>query len=143
MKKIIKFASISATGLLLSVSSLSYAQQPASLSDLLNAVEQDRVAQSQEHREREQRFQQQANNQQQIVDEVKARDAALMNTTGGTAGNVMGNIAVALPTVAIPGATSLSDLRASAFCRQIYRCRVLGHWGNTRLSRGPRRRCPQ
>ncbi|MDO8270616.1 MAG: MotA/TolQ/ExbB proton channel family protein [Gammaproteobacteria bacterium] len=73
MKKIIKFASISATGLLLSVSSLSYAQQPASLSDLLNAVEQDRVAQSQEHREREQRFQQQANNQQQIVDEVKAR----------------------------------------------------------------------
>jgi biopolymer transport protein ExbB len=73
VKKIIKFASISATGLLLSVSSLSYAQQPASLSDLLNAVEQDRVAQSAEHREREERFQQQASSQQQIVDEVKAR----------------------------------------------------------------------
>ncbi len=72
MKKIIKFASISVTGLLLSVASQSYAQQPASLSDLLNAVEQDRVAQSQEHREREQRFQSQANSQQQIVDEVKA-----------------------------------------------------------------------
>ena len=71
MKKIIKFASFSVTGLLLSVASQSYAQQPTSLSDLLNAVEQDRVAQSQEHREREQRFQSQANSQQQIVDEVK------------------------------------------------------------------------
>ena len=72
MKKIIKFAGISFTGLLLSVSSLSFAQQPASLTDLLNAVEQDRVAQSQEYREREQRFQSQATSQQQIVDEVKA-----------------------------------------------------------------------
>ena len=46
------------------------------------------------------------------VDEVKARDAALMNTTGGTAGNVMGNIAVALPTVAIPGAATLRGAAA-------------------------------
>lgn len=41
------------------------------------------------------------------VDEVKARDAALMNTTGGVSGNVAGNIAIALPTVAIPGAATL------------------------------------
>ena len=41
------------------------------------------------------------------VDEAKARDAALMNTTGGTIGNVAGNLAIALPTVAIPGAATL------------------------------------
>lgn len=74
MKKIIKFAGISVTGLFLAISSQSYAQQPAStLAELLNNVEQDRVTQSAEHREREQRFQQQANQQQQILDETKAR----------------------------------------------------------------------
>ena len=74
MKKIIQLAGISVAGLFLAVSSQSYAQQPAaSLAELLNNVEQDRVAQSQEHREREQRFQQQANQQQQILDEVKSR----------------------------------------------------------------------
>jgi hypothetical protein len=46
------------------------------------------------------------------VDEVKARDAALMNTTGGTVGNVAGNIAIALPTVAIPGAATLRGAAA-------------------------------
>ena len=74
MKKIIKFAGISATGLFLAISSQAFAQAPAtSLADLLQNVEQDRVAQSQEHREREQRFQQQANQQQQILDETKTR----------------------------------------------------------------------
>ena len=74
MKKIIKLASISVTGLVMSVSSQVYAQQPASsLQELLNNVEQDRVAQSQEHREREQRFQQQTNQQQQILEETLAR----------------------------------------------------------------------
>jgi biopolymer transport protein ExbB len=74
VKKIIKFAGISVTGLFLAISSQSYAQQPAStLAELLNNVEQDLVTQSAEHREREQRFQQQANQQQQIVDETKAR----------------------------------------------------------------------
>ncbi len=74
MKKIIKFAGISVTGLFLAISSQSYAQQPATtLAELLNNVEQDTVAQSAEHREREQRFQQQANQQQQILDETKAR----------------------------------------------------------------------
>ncbi len=74
MKKIIKFAGISATSLFLAISSQAFAQAPASsLAELLDSVEQDRVAQSQEHREREQRFQQQANQQQQILDETKTR----------------------------------------------------------------------
>ncbi len=74
MKKIIKLAGISATSLFLAISSQAFAQAPASsLAELLESVEQDRVAQSQEHREREQRFQQQANQQQQILDETKAR----------------------------------------------------------------------
>lgn len=74
MKKIIKFAGISVTGLLLTISAQSYAQQPATtLAELLTNVEQDRVTQSAEHREREQRFQQQANQQQQILDETTAR----------------------------------------------------------------------
>jgi biopolymer transport protein ExbB len=74
VNKIIRFAGISVTGLLLAVSSQSYAQQPAStLAELLDNVEQDRVSQTAEHREREQRFQQQANQQQQILDETKAR----------------------------------------------------------------------
>lgn len=41
------------------------------------------------------------------VDEATARDAALMDTTGGMVGNVAGNLAIALPTVAIPGAATL------------------------------------
>ena len=41
------------------------------------------------------------------VDESKARDAALMNTTGGFTGNLAGNIGIALPTFAIPGAATL------------------------------------
>ncbi len=74
MRKIIQLAGISVTGLFLAISSQTYAQQPAaSLAELLNNVEQDRVAQSAEHREREQRFQQQANQQQQILDDTKAR----------------------------------------------------------------------
>lgn len=73
MKTIIKFASISVTGLLLTVANPVFAQQTASsLSELLNNVEQDRVSQSQEHREREQRFQQEANSQQQILDDTLA-----------------------------------------------------------------------
>lgn len=74
MKKIIQFAGITVTGLFLAISSQTYAQAPAtSLSELLSNVEQDRVAQSAEHREREQRFQSQANQQQQILDDTKAR----------------------------------------------------------------------
>lgn len=41
------------------------------------------------------------------VDEVKARDAALMDTGAGKVGNFGGNLAIALPTMAIPGAATL------------------------------------
>ncbi len=77
MKKLIQFAGISVTGLFLAISSQTFAQAPAtSLAELLNNVEQDRVAQSAEHRDREQRFQQQANQQQSILDDTKARIVA-------------------------------------------------------------------
>jgi biopolymer transport protein ExbB len=74
VKKIIQLAGISVAGLFLAISSQTYAQAPAtSLAELLNNVEQDRIAQSAESREREQRFQSQANQQQQILDDTKAR----------------------------------------------------------------------
>jgi tRNA G46 methylase TrmB len=41
------------------------------------------------------------------VDEIKQRDAALMDTGAGLAGNIIGNVAAAVPTVAIPGAATL------------------------------------
>jgi biopolymer transport protein ExbB len=88
VKTIIKFSGISVASLLLAVTFHAHAQQPAStLQELLDNVEQGRVAQSQEHRDREQRFQQQTNNQQQILDETlrrieeeNATNAALSNT---------------------------------------------------------------
>ena len=75
-KNIIKLAGISFTGLFLAVSSQAFAQQPAAnLADLLRNVEENRVLESQEAREREQRFQSQVNQQQQILDETRARIA--------------------------------------------------------------------
>ncbi len=71
MKNIIKFVTLSAAGLFLSANVL--AQPASSLTNLLRDVEQGRVAESQEHREREQRFQQQANQQQQILTETRQR----------------------------------------------------------------------
>jgi len=44
---------------------------------------------------------------QEEVDQANAYDAPLMNTGAGTAGNIAGNIAAALPTVAIPGAATI------------------------------------
>lgn len=73
-KNIIKLAGISFTGLFLAVSSQAFAQQPAAnLSELLRNVEENRVLESQEAREREQRFQQQVNQQQQILEEVRTQ----------------------------------------------------------------------
>lgn len=46
------------------------------------------------------------------VDETKRLDAGLMSTTGGTAGNVTGNVALAIPTVAIPGTAGLRGAAA-------------------------------
>ena len=75
-KNIIKLAGISFTGLFLAVSTQAFAQQPAAnLAELLRNVEENRVIESQEAREREQRFQSQVNQQQQILDDTRARIA--------------------------------------------------------------------
>ena len=44
---------------------------------------------------------------QKDIDEAKARDAALMNTGAGMAGNVVGNVAATLPAAFIPGANTV------------------------------------
>lgn len=73
-KNIIKLAGISLTGLFLAMSTQAFAQQPAAnLAELLRNVEQNRVLESQDAREREQRFQQQVNQQQQILGETRTR----------------------------------------------------------------------
>lgn len=46
------------------------------------------------------------------ADEAKRLDAPLMNTGAGLAGNVVGNIAAAIPAVAIPGAGSVTGAAA-------------------------------
>lgn len=45
---------------------------------------------------------------QQEIDEAKRRDAPLMNTTGGTLGNIAGNVALAAPTAFVPGANTVT-----------------------------------
>lgn len=76
-KNIIKLAGISFTGLMLAVSSQAFAQQTVgSMSELLRSVEENRVLESTEHREREQRFQQQVNQREQILEEVRNQIAA-------------------------------------------------------------------
>lgn len=76
-KNIIKLAGISVTGLFLAVSTQAYAQQPASsLTELLRNVEENQVVESDAAREREQRFQQQVNQQEQILAEVREQIAA-------------------------------------------------------------------
>lgn len=45
---------------------------------------------------------------QEDVDEAKRLEAPLMRTGAGAAGNIAGNIAAAIPTVAIPGANTLA-----------------------------------
>lgn len=42
------------------------------------------------------------------IDESKRLDAPLMGTGGGLAGNVLGSVAATLPTIAIPGANTLT-----------------------------------
>lgn len=49
---------------------------------------------------------------QEDIDEAKRLDAPLMRTGAGTAGNVAGNVAAAIPTVAIPGAATLRGAAA-------------------------------
>ena len=73
---IIKLAGITVTGLMLAVSTQVFAQQPAaSLEELLRSVEENSVAESEEAREREQRFQQNVNQQEQILEQTRSRIA--------------------------------------------------------------------
>lgn len=49
---------------------------------------------------------------QEEIDEAKRLDRALMNTTAGTVGNIGGNMALALPTMGIPGANTVTGSAA-------------------------------
>ena len=73
MNKIIKITSLAAAGLLFISSTQLMAQQASSLGDLLSLVESDRIAQSEEYRQRLQQFEQNANQQQEFLDTTDAR----------------------------------------------------------------------
>ena len=74
MKNLVKFTGLTATACLLGLTSnFVLAQNAASLSGLLDLVENDRIAESAEYVQRQQEFQQSANNQQQILDTTNDR----------------------------------------------------------------------
>ncbi len=73
MKIIIRITSLAAAGLLFISSTQLMAQQASSLGDLLYLVESDRIAESEEYRQRLQQFEQNANQQQEFLDTTDAR----------------------------------------------------------------------
>jgi len=74
MKNLIKITGLTSTACLLGLTSnFVLAQNAASLSGLLDLVENDRIAESAEYVHRQQEFQQSANNQQQILDTTNER----------------------------------------------------------------------
>jgi len=73
MKIIIRITSLAAAGLLFISSTQLMAQQASSLGDLLTLVESDRIAESEEYRQRLQQFEQNANQQQEFLDTTDAR----------------------------------------------------------------------
>lgn len=73
MRNLIKLSGITAATLLLSSATQLYAQQATSLNNLLDLVEGDRVAESQEYRQRLEEFEGNANRQQEILDTTDAR----------------------------------------------------------------------
>ncbi|HIF87992.1 MAG TPA: MotA/TolQ/ExbB proton channel family protein [Gammaproteobacteria bacterium] len=73
MKIIIRITSLAAAGLLFISSTQLMAQQASSLGDLLSLVESDRIAESEEYRQRLQQFEQNANQQQEFLDTTDAR----------------------------------------------------------------------
>lgn len=76
MKTIIKLTSFSVSALLLTTSAHVMAQATApSLGDLLKMVEEDRVSESAEYRQREQEFRNAANQQQQVLETTRNRVA--------------------------------------------------------------------
>jgi len=76
VKKIIRFASLSLSGLALSLSAQVYAQDDISnLNELLEAVEENRIAESEAHLEREQRFQEQVDQREQMLEDIREQVA--------------------------------------------------------------------
>lgn len=74
MKTITKLTTLSLSALLLVASTQTLAQnQAASLNDLLRMVEEDRVSESAEYRQRQQEFQNAANQQEQILQTTRDR----------------------------------------------------------------------
>ena len=75
MKNIKRITCLTAAAFLLAISAQVFAQQQlaSSLSDLLDLVENDRIAESAEYRQRLQEFEQNANRQQQILTTTEDR----------------------------------------------------------------------
>ena len=73
MKNLMKITSLTIAGLLFVSTTQLMAQQASTLGDLLNLVEGDRVAESEEYRQRLQEFEQNANRQQEILDITDGR----------------------------------------------------------------------
>ncbi len=73
MKKTIKITLLSISALLLAATTPAFAQDANSLSSLLDLVEGDRIAESAEYRQRLQQFEQNASQQQQILDTTNER----------------------------------------------------------------------
>ena len=74
MRNLIKITGLTATACLLGLTSnLVLAQNASSLSGLLDLVENDRIAESAEYVQRQQEFEQNASNQQQILDTTNER----------------------------------------------------------------------
>lgn len=73
MKDLLKKAGLVATAITFAASTQTFAQEATSLADLLNMVEQDRVAESELYRERQAEFEQNVNRQQEILDTTEAR----------------------------------------------------------------------
>ena len=74
MKNLLKITGLTATACLVGLTSnLVLAQNVSSLAGLLDLVESDRIAESAEYIQRQQQFEQSANNQQQILDTTNER----------------------------------------------------------------------
>lgn len=77
MRKLIKITGLAATACLFGLTSnFASAQGASSLANLLEMVENDRVAESAQYRERQQEFESNANRQQAILDETNERITA-------------------------------------------------------------------
>ena len=75
MKNLTKLFSLAASALLLAATSQVFAQQADTLSDLLDLVENDRVAESEDYRTRVQDFEQNSSRQQEILQTTLERVA--------------------------------------------------------------------